>query len=124
MQLPLYWDLRGAAHTRSSVYQDGPVYVQQAPLLQRREVSLREAFEGPALPVEPIGAEEAARILDVILDTSAVRYRELYGFSHPDRAHVYRAEAGRGLRIYWFGAPPEWRLPLRAYHAGMFFQNG
>jgi hypothetical protein len=53
-----------------------------------------------------------------------MRYRELYGFTHPDAAHVYRADAGRGLEIYFFGVPPEWRLPLRAYHAGMFFQNG
>jgi hypothetical protein len=27
-------------------------------------------------------------------------------------------------RIVFFGVPPEWRLPLRAYHAGMFFKNG
>jgi hypothetical protein len=26
--------------------------------------------------------------------------------------------------VYFFGVPPAWRLPLRAYHAGMFFKNG
>jgi hypothetical protein len=61
--------------------------------------------------------------MDVILDTSAVRFRELYGFTWPDRDHVIRADAGRGMQIYVFGTPPAHRLPLRAYHAGMFFKN-
>jgi len=53
-----------------------------------------------------------------------VRYRELYGFSHPDAAHVYHADLGRGVDIFFFGVPREWRLPLRAYHSGMYFKNG
>ena len=67
---------------------------------------------------------EARRILDLILDTSAMRYRELYGFSHPDEGGVFHADAGRGVDIFFFGVPPEWRLPLRAYHGGLFFKNG
>ena len=63
-------------------------------------------------------------MLDLILDTSAMRYRELYGFTHPDPQRVFRADAGRGVEIVFFGVPPQWRLPLRAYHAGMFFVNG
>jgi hypothetical protein len=58
------------------------------------------------------------------MDTSVCRYRELYGFSHPDAGRVYRAEAGRGVDIYFLGVPPEWRLPMRAYHSAMFFKNG
>jgi hypothetical protein len=53
-----------------------------------------------------------------------MRFRELYGFTHPDEAGVFRADLGRGVVVYFFGVPPEWRLPLRAYHAGMFFKNG
>jgi len=53
-----------------------------------------------------------------------MRYRELYGFTHPDLARVFRADAGRGVQVFFFGVPPEWRLPLRAYHSGMFFKNG
>ena len=37
---------------------------------------------------------------------------------------MLRAQAGRGLEIYFFGVPPERRLPLRAYHAGLFVKNG
>jgi hypothetical protein len=63
-------------------------------------------------------------MLDLIVDASAMRYRELYGFSHPDERAVDHADLGRGVEILFFGVPPEWRLPLRAYHAGMFFKNG
>ena len=31
---------------------------------------------------------------------------------------------GRGVDFYFFGVPRECRLPLRAYHSGMFFKNG
>jgi len=73
--------------------------------------------------VRRVGRPEALRILDLIMDTSAMRYRELYGFSHPEE-NLHHARLGRGVEIYFFGVPPKWRLPLRAYHAGMFFKNG
>jgi hypothetical protein len=60
----------------------------------------------------------------MILETSAMRYRELYGFTYPDTRNVLRADIGRGVRIFFFGVPPEWRLPLRAYHSALFFKNG
>ena len=63
-------------------------------------------------------------MLGVIVDASAARYRELYGFQHPDAEHVYHADLGRGVDLYFFGVPRESRLPLRAYHCGMYFKNG
>jgi hypothetical protein len=53
-----------------------------------------------------------------------MRYRELYGFSHPDADRVFHCDAGRGADIYFFGVPAAWRLPVRAYHGAMFFKNG
>jgi hypothetical protein len=79
---------------------------------------------GPPLPIKRLARPQARRLLDAIVATSAMRYRELYGFSHPDEGAVYHAAAGRGVDIYFFGVRPAWRLPLRAYHAGMFFKNG
>ncbi len=76
------------------------------------------------LRIERLTKLQAKRILDAIVATSAMRYRELYGFSHPNEAGVYHAAAGRGIDIYFFGVPREWRLPLRVYHAAMFFKNG
>ena len=63
-------------------------------------------------------------MLDFARETSAMRYRELHGFTYGDPAHVVRAEVGRGVEVFVSGVPPEHRLPLRAYHAGMFFKNG
>jgi hypothetical protein len=100
------------------------LYVHDEPLLRRSDISLARELEAPPLRVRRLDRAETRRILDVIMDTSAMRYRELYGFSHPDESAVYHAAAGRGTDIYFFGVPAAWRLPLRAYHAGMFFKNG
>ena len=62
-------------------------------------------------------------MLDFARETSAMRYRELHGFTYGDPAHVVRVDLGRGVEVFVFGIPPEHRLPLRAYHAGMFFKN-
>ena len=62
-------------------------------------------------------------MLDFARETSAMRYRELHGFTYGDPAHVIRADFGRGVEAFVCGVPPEHRLPLRAYHAGMFFKN-
>ncbi len=99
-------------------------YIHRQPLLRRAEISLNVELAAPPLPVTRLTNAQARQALDLILDTSAVRHRELYGFTHPDARRVFRADAGRGVEIVFFGVPPEWRLPLRAYHAGMFFKNG
>jgi hypothetical protein len=100
------------------------LYLHREPLLRRADVSLERELASPPLPLKRLARPEARRILDAIMATSAMRYRELYGFSHPDEMGVYHAAAGRGVDIYFFGVPRMWRLPLRAYHAGMFFKNG
>jgi hypothetical protein len=100
------------------------LYLHREPLIARADVSLSQELESARLPVRRLSRPAARRILDIVLNTSAMRYRELYGFTHPDEAHIYHADAGRRVDIFFFGIPPEWRLPLRAYHAGMFFKNG
>jgi len=125
LQLPLQWKLGDVACNRSRLrLKARRLFCHTGPLLRRRDVSLPAALEEPPLPVARVPAREVHRLLDIILDTSAMRYRELYGFTHPDAARVFRADAGRGVEICFFGVPPAWRLPLRAYHAGMFFKNG
>jgi len=99
-------------------------YFHRKPLLRRGDFDFDREVQGPPLPVKQLPQPAARKTLDLILDTSAMRYRELYGFTHPDTRRVFRADAGRGVEIVFFGVPPEWRLPLRAYHAGMFFKNG
>jgi hypothetical protein len=125
IDLPLTWHVGNTRTSRSRLRLPGrKLYCHREPLLRRSDVSLARELETPPLPVRRLARPEARKILDLILDTSAMRYRELYGFSHPDEGGVYRADAGRGVAIFFFGVPPAWRLPLRAYHGGMFFKNG
>lgn len=125
LRLPVLWDLGDAPATRSHLRLPArKLFCHRGALLRRADVSIERELQGPPLPVTRVPRKEARRILDLIIETSAVRYRELYGFSHPDGERVYRAEAGRGVAVYFFGVPAEWRLPLRAYHCGMFFKNG
>jgi hypothetical protein len=125
LRIALTWSFGSAATTRSrGRWPARRVYYHDAPLLLRQEVSLAEHLAGPPLPVRRLDAQASSRLLDFILETSAVRYRELHGFTWPDRKHVWWADGGRGVEMCLFGVPPERRLPLRAYHAGMFFKNG
>ncbi|HYK20106.1 MAG TPA: hypothetical protein VEV42_05195, partial [Pyrinomonadaceae bacterium] len=67
---------------------------------------------------------QGEKAIDVARAASTIRYRELYGFTHGDPKHVYRAELGRGVELFLIGLPPDKRLPLRAYHAAMIYKNG
>jgi hypothetical protein len=125
LRIALTWSFGSAATTRSRARWPAPrVYYHDAPLLRRPDVSLAEHLAGAPLPARRLDAQESSKLVDFILETSAVRYRELYGFTWPDRKHVWWADGGRGVEMCLFGVPPERRLPLRAYHAGMFFKNG
>ncbi len=125
MQVPLTWRMGASRASRSRLrIPVRSLYLHSEPLLRRSDVSLAQELHAAPLPIRRLARPEARRILDLILDTSAMRYRELYGFSHPEETRVFHAAAGRGVDIYFFGVPPEWRLPLRAYHGGMFFKNG
>lgn len=125
LQLLLVWQLGNAPTTRSRLRLPvTKLYCHDGPLLRRSDVSLWRELEGPPLPLTRLSRTESQRILDLVLDISAMRFRELYGFTHPDTKRVVRADAGRGVEVFLFGVPPEWRLPLRAYHAALYFKNG
>ena len=60
----------------------------------------------------------------MIREVMLVRYRELYGTTLGDPQSVVRADVGRGVTIYLWNLPPDRRLPLRAYVAGLTLKNG
>jgi hypothetical protein len=124
LELPLRWNLGTSAAARSRTrIPRREIFYHKGPFLRRKDVSLEAGFREPRLPVMRLTARASRKVLDLILDTSAVRYRELYGFTNPDAAHVQHADLGRGVDFYFFGVPRDRQL-IRAYHAGMYFKNG
>lgn len=94
------------------------------PLIARRDVSLPVELASPPIPLERLSLALGEKILDMARETSAVRYRELHGFTFGDPRRVLKATLGRGTEAFIVGVPPESRLPLRAYHAALVFKNG
>ena len=125
LEIPLRWDLHHSRASRSRHrLNSGEVFYQTQPLLTRREVSIANEFAQPRTPLQRLSLQEAQCVWGAIVDASAVRYRELYGFLHPDLKRMRRADFGRGLACYFFPIPSRWRLPKRGYQGGMYFKNG
>jgi hypothetical protein len=100
------------------------VFYHRGPLIQRKDLSFADELGKPAPPFERLSTQDGRRILDLARESSTVRYRELYGFTHGDERRVLGAKLGRGVNIFIAGLPAERRLPLRAYQAAMIFKNG
>ena len=126
LEIMVRWDMSGA-NGASRTLSRKPVkefYFHREPLIQRRQVSLAEEFAKPRLPINVLSSREAEKALDLVKEATGVRYRELYGTANADPAWVAQANPGRGVEIYFWGLPPEKRLPLRAYLAGFTVKNG
>ncbi len=100
------------------------IFYHRQPLIRRKDVSLVNELRASTPPLKKLSRGQGKRILDMTRETSTVRYRELYGFTHGDPARVLRASIGRGVELFFMGVPPNQRLPLRAYHAAIIFKNG
>jgi hypothetical protein len=100
------------------------LFYHREPLIQRRDVDLRKEIAQLSPVLEKLSPEQGEKALDIARDASTIRYRELYGFTHGDPKHVYRAELGRGVELFLISLLPEKRLPLRTSHAAMIYKNG
>jgi hypothetical protein len=125
LEIMVRWDMSRSRASRTLARK--PVrdfYFHRELLIQRRQVSLAEQFAKPRLPMKVLSSREAEKALDLVKEATGVRYRELYGTANADPAWVVQANPGRGVEIYFWGLPPEKRLPLRAYLAGFTVKNG
>lgn len=124
LKLHITWQF-GARSSRTEMKLPArKIFFHDQPLIKRRDVSLVSEMNSPPIRVEKLSTSEAEKILDRARETSAVRYRELHGFTYGDRKLVLKAELGRGVQAFVMGVEPENRLPLRAYHAAIIFKNG
>src|SRR3989442_9074805 len=100
------------------------IFYHREPLIKRKDVPLTDELQRRPLPLAKLSLAAGEKILNLTRETSTLRYRELFGFTHGDPAQVLKASIGRGVDLFIVGVPPEKRLPLRAYHAAMIFKNG
>ena len=125
LEIEFAWKLDGSPASRTLARRPvRQLFVHEAPLLQRKQVSLHDELQSPDLPIRRLDRKDGENLLDFVRDALTVRYRELHGTTHCDPKNVYEADVGRGVLIYLWGLPPDWRLPLRGYYAGLTVKNG
>ncbi|HKS09086.1 MAG TPA: hypothetical protein VJS13_06020 [Pyrinomonadaceae bacterium] len=123
-QIYVQWTPRFRS-TRTGLRAPGSsMFYHRDPFIQRRDVNFRDELNAPPPTFVKLSRQDGERALNLALEASTIRYRELYGFTHGDPAHVYQTDLGRGVQLHLFGLPPEKRLPLRASHATMIYKNG
>ncbi len=125
LELPVFWKLENSIFSRTRMrIAARKKFYHATPLIERREVSIAEELKSTPLKFKKLSPKQGDAAIDLARASSASRYRELYGFTHGDATRVTKTHVGRGIDIFIFELPPERRLPLRAYHAGMIFKNG
>ena len=125
LKINVSWSLGDSAASRTRARRNPPqMYFHREPLIRRNQVSLETELGSPPLPIRKLSRREGEEVLDMVRDALTVRYRELYGTTRGDPASVVEADVGRGVHIFLWGLPPDRRLPLRAYHAGITLKNG
>lgn len=123
--ITLNWELGDTPASRTRMR--WPVkqhFFHRGGFIQRRDVSLGREFASPDIPVRKLSRREGERVMDMVRTALSIRYRELYGTTRGDPAQVVEARPGRGVSLFLWGLPPDRRLPLRAYHAGLTVKNG
>ncbi len=125
LKVNVSWSLGDSAASRTCARRNPQqMYFHREPLIRRNQVSLEAELGSPPLPIRKLLRREGEEVLDTVRDALTVRYRELYGTTRGDPESVIEADVGRGVHIFLWGLPPDRRLPLRAYHAGITFKNG
>jgi hypothetical protein len=125
LRVPLRWNLENSAIARTRNWKPVPsVFYHNEPLISRSQVSLAAELARPPVQLTKLSHKRGGEIMDLIREVMLVRYRELYGTTLGDPASVVRAEVGRGVSICLWNLPPDRRLPLRAYVAGLTLKNG
>ncbi|HEY7546352.1 MAG TPA: hypothetical protein VID27_15800, partial [Blastocatellia bacterium] len=125
LELPVKWEMGDERVSRTNNRRKPrKIFYHKGKLIQRKEVSLAAEIDAPPIKLEKLSASEGEEIINMTRETTAVRYRELYGITHGDARSVVRADLGRGVEMFMWGLAPERRLPLRAYHAGFTLKNG
>jgi hypothetical protein len=125
LRVPLRWSLENSVISRTRNWKSvrGVFYHSEA-LISRSQVSLAAELARRPPQLTKLSRKQGEQVMDMIREVMLVRYRELYGTTFGDAASAVRAKVGRGVEIYLWKLPPDRRLPLRAYVAGLTLKNG
>ncbi len=125
LRVPLRWNLENSVVSRTRTWKPvRNIFYHNEPLISRSQVSLVDELAGHPVQLTKLSRKQGERVMDLIREVMLVRYRELYGTTLGDPASVVRADVGRGVTIHLWNLPPDRRLPLRAYVAGLTLKNG
>jgi hypothetical protein len=125
LRVPLRWSLENSVISRTRNWKPVPsFFVHTTPLISRNQVSLDAELARRPPRLTRLSRKQGEQVMDMIREVMLVRYRELYGTTLGDPRSVVRAEVGRGVTIYLWNLPPDRRLALRAYVAGLTLKNG
>jgi hypothetical protein len=125
LRVPVRWHLRHRRASRTRNWRAvRSIFYHTESLIERSGVSLEKELGQPPPRLPRLSRSEGEDILNMVREVMAVRYRELYGTTRGDPRSVVRADVGRGVVFHLWGLPPEHRLPLRSYVAGMTLKNG
>jgi hypothetical protein len=125
LRVPLRWHLENSGIARTRNWKtERSIFYHSEPLISRSQVSLADELAKRPPKLTRLSRRRGEEIMDFIREVMVVRYRELYGTTLGDARSVVRADMGRGVEIYLWNLPPERRLPLRAYVAGLTLKNG
>jgi hypothetical protein len=123
MEIPLQWQPGNSSRSHLRIPRN-EIFYHDGPFLKREPNLIAKMFAARPIPRKILSATAARKIAGVIIDASAVRYRELYGFIYPNLARIEHADLGRGVDVFLFAPDPRHRLPVRDYLCGMYFKNG
>lgn len=129
LRVPLRWSPENSAISRTRNFKPvREIFYHSEPggtsLISRSQVSLAAELARRPPKVTKLSRKQGGEVMDLIREVMLVRYRELYGTTLGDPTSVVQADVGRGVTIYLWNLPPERRLPLRAYVAGLTLKNG
>jgi hypothetical protein len=123
--LAIRWTLGASSASRTIArLPSGRLFVDAAPLVSRRDVSIARECRAPAPRIRRLTLARGRAFLDSARAAVGVRYRELHAFTWGNPADVVVTDAGRGLSIWCCGLLPEHRLPLRAGYGFLLARNG
>ncbi len=124
LRLPVRWHLGKHRISRTLNWQRPGKIFYHSELIPRSATHLDRELAKPAPSLKKLPLREGQAVLELAREVMLVRYRELYGTTFGDPRSVVRADIGRGTVIYLWNLPPDRRLPLRAYVAGLTIKNG